>query len=394
MIKIKGTFVTERGLIEKMTRVIEDDGHTSAEYEYGDDCLIFPSFVDIHVHAREDLSQKHIYKEDFLSVSNAAINGGVSMIAEMPNNPIPPIDDKSYEEKLKLTKTSKIPILLYAAITPNSTPLSKEVPYKIYLGPSIGDNHFKNYEEIERKIALYHGKSVSFHCEAPEVMDKFKHEKEHHQRRPPEAEIESIKRAIELIKKYSLRGKICHVSTCGGIELINKAKKSGVNITAEVSFTHLYFSTDNMDQMRRHYMQMNPPIRTEVERQGLLEYVKKGSFDFLATDHAPHSLGEKEKGISGLTALDQYGSMVYWLYEQGVTLPLLIKISSTNPRAWISEFMPLQDRSDFTVLKRQEIRVTTENLKTKCGHSPYLDQTLSASVHQIFISGKPLKNDL
>ena len=115
------SFDTNTGLITKVEKKI----HPEAKL-FSKDCLIFPGFGDIHIHAREDVSGKHTYKEDFLSASNAAINGCVLHVADMPNNPVPPINDVSYAEKLALTDKSPIHITLYAGIGPNTYPLKKK----------------------------------------------------------------------------------------------------------------------------------------------------------------------------------------------------------------------------------------------------------------------------
>ncbi|MDP9249546.1 MAG: amidohydrolase family protein, partial [bacterium] len=120
MLTLEGNIVTKnkvfRGRIEiDQSGTISKIGSPTgvADFVFKDE-LIFPGFIDLHVHAREDTSHKEDYKEDFKTAGEAAINGGVVAFAEMPNNPEPPVNDKSYEDKKSLTKNCEVPVLLYA----------------------------------------------------------------------------------------------------------------------------------------------------------------------------------------------------------------------------------------------------------------------------------------
>ncbi|MCE9548909.1 amidohydrolase family protein [Candidatus Nomurabacteria bacterium] len=249
------------------------------------DQLIFPGFVDLHVHAREDVSHSQDYKEDFVSAGQAAINGGVVAFAEMPNNPVPPIDDISYQNKSDLTKKSEVTVVLYAGIGPNTKPLAKLVPYKVFMGPSVGELFFTSKNDLENVIAKYSGQNVSFHCEDPEILEKNKNESTHILRRPKEAETQAIDFALMLIKKYNLIGKICHCSTLSGIEKIISAKKEGLAVTVEVTPTHLFFDSSMLEGEKIKFLQMNPPVRQDKEnRLGLIEHLRLGNIDYLATD--------------------------------------------------------------------------------------------------------------
>ena len=126
------TFNEVTGLIDRVEPATKNA--SEVDYYYDDDCLMFAGMGDIHIHAREDMSGLNTYKEDFKSTCCAALNGGVVHVADMPNNPIAPIDDESYLDKLNLTKNIKLPILLYAGIGPLTRPLSFTVPYKAYMG--------------------------------------------------------------------------------------------------------------------------------------------------------------------------------------------------------------------------------------------------------------------
>ena len=406
MLALEGNIVNKnkvfRGRIE-----IDEDGTISkigsptgsADFIFKDE-LIFPGFIDLHVHAREDVSHKQDYKEDFLSASEAAISGGVVSFADMPNNFIPPVDDASYEAKNVLTKKSLVPVLLYAGIGPQTEPLQKRVPYKVFMGPSVGELFFSDRESLEKVISKYSDQNVSFHCEEPEILEKNIEASTHEAKRPPEAEISAIDFALELIQKYNLVGKICHCSTKEGIEKIVNAKKKGIKVNVEVTPHHLYFDETmfNGGEMRTKF-QVNPPIRqTKENRLALIKFLKEGQIDYLATDHAPHSVEEKAKGTSGLTHLDTYGSFTSWLCrEHGFTPEDIKRVCSKNPGDFVNSF--LADRygeieegyvGSLTIIDmNKEIKITKDILKTKAGWSPFEGCIFPGSVVMTVIKGTP-----
>ncbi len=262
MLSIEGNIVnidkTSRGRIE-----IGNDGLISkVEAATGKadivlkDELIFSGFIDLHVHARECADHSWDYKEDFTTAGAAAINGGVVAFADMPNNPVPPVDGKSYADKYQLAKKCAVDVLLYAGISPKTEPFflpfrasaaeprnllinrslrssssldftrgdperkpngsdalvvgrdgAIKVPYKVFMGSSVGDLYFDSLEDLESTISKYRGQNVSFHCEDPEILEANKEQAIYGMRRPPEAEIKAVEFALELMEKYQLKGK-------------------------------------------------------------------------------------------------------------------------------------------------------------------------------------------
>ncbi len=384
----------ESGLI---TKVNEPTG--SADFVFKDE-LIFPGFIDIHVHAREDISHKQDYKEDFKTVGEAAINGGVVAIAEMPNNPVPPTNDENYEQKKELTRKSSIEILLYAGIGLYTKPLSKFVPYKVFMGPSIGELFFSSKKELENTIKLYEGQYVSFHCEDFEILEMNKGQSTHELQRPPEAEISAVDFALYLIEKYKLIGKICHCSTIEGIKKIIDAKTRGINVTVEITPHHLFFSNQDgfaLDKNREKMLQVNPPIRGTEESFYLINALKNGDIDYLATDHAPHTMTEKEKGISGIPHLDTYGPFATWLMkEHNFTEKEIVRVCSYNGAKFINQFTKNKYGEvkegyigSLTVIDMNKpVLITKEILKTKCKWSPFEGMTFPGSVIMTIVKGK------
>ncbi|MCE9500588.1 MAG: amidohydrolase, partial [Leptospira sp.] len=246
------------------------------DYSFDDDCLLFAGMGDVHIHAREDVSGKNCYKEDFQSAFEAMKNGGLTHAGDMPNNPIPPVDVVSYEAKFQLAQKAQGCLWLYAGIGPETKPLPYLVPYKVYMGPSIGELYFKDLKTLDETLAHYRGQHVSFHCEDPEVLATHLNRPTHQERRPVEAETMATRDALMLIEKYQLKGKLCHYSSDEGLKLIREARARGVNVSIEVTPQHLYFDLEHLAADKLPEFQMNPPIRHEQDRMALLDALRAG----------------------------------------------------------------------------------------------------------------------
>jgi len=363
--------------------------------------IIFPGFGDIHIHAREDAGGSQTYKEDFTTISAAAIHGGVVQVADMPNNPVAPIDDASYSVKEQLTEKSAVTITLYAGIGPQTRPLNRHVPYKAFMGPSVGDLFFSSKQQLEDVIANYSGRNVSFHCEDPVILEANKHATLHELKRPASAEISATEFALYLIEKYELIGKLCHYSTRDGLPLIAAAKARGVKVTCEATPHHLFFDTTMITPENRQWLQMNPPLRGAEDRVALIAALKSGLVDYVATDHAPHTLDEKMAGASGVPHLDTLGAFATWLMaEHNFSTADIARVFSYNPGRFVREFLPGNLGNGFgsiepgyvgslTVLdSKKPYLVTRESVKTKCGWSPFEGYTLPGSVRYTVIRGR------
>jgi dihydroorotase len=409
---IQGQLVSPKGVGPGQVRF---EGDTIAEvgshlgepdHVYGDDCLVFAGMGDIHIHARDDVSEEEIYKEDFTTVSAAALHGGVVHVADMPNNPIAPIDDESYAEKQRHLERRNVPIhiTLYAGIGPGTSPLTQPVPYKVYMGPSVGKLFFSSLKELETTISQYRGQNVSFHCEDPILLEYHRVAPSHEQRRPVECEISATKFALYLAEKYDLSAKLCHYSVKKGLPLIREAKADGLRVTAEVTPHHLYYDVLDITDENRGLMQMNPPLRNEADKQAMLEGLRDGTLDYLATDHAPHTLDEKTGQAgkpdvhSGQPHLDTYGPFVTWLLvDQNFSPQRIAEACCANPGHFVNPYTVPKSFgriepgyvASLTVLNlKRPTTIRWEDLKTKCGWSPFEGVTFPGSVEAVYLDGR------
>lgn len=371
--------------------------HGDAEVVLADDHLVLPGCIDFHVHAREDATGEQNYKETFRSAGEAAIHGGVVAFVDMPNNLDPPVDDASYLRKRQLSQVAPVDILLYAGLGPRTRPLSFPVPYKAYMGPSVGDLFFEDDEALREALVHYRGQWVAFHAESPEILRKNRDRPTHWERRPPEAEGVAVELAIRLAREIGLHPHICHLSTERGLRAIQKARRDGFSVSCEVTPHHLRFDLENlMTQARPGFLQCNPPIRPRSDRLYLLEAFREGEIDFLATDHAPHSFEENESGISGIPHLDTYGPFLFWLREQGVTWTTIQRASSEAPGRSLSRFLPNRYgrieagfAGSLTVLDtRAPLTVRRGSLRTAAGWSPFEGWSCTGRVSHTIVRGK------
>lgn len=364
-------------------------------------CIIFPGFGDLHVHAREDVTGLQNYKEDFTTLAIASIHGGVTHVADMPNNVVAPVDDARYSAKEHLTTASPVHITLYGGIGPGTTPLARHVPYKAFMGPSVGDLFFASQEQLEKAIANYRGQNVSFHCEDPEILNAHRGAATHEARRPAAAEMTATEFALYLIEKYKLVGKLCHYSTRDGLKKVIAAKKRGVNVTCEVTPHHLFFDDSMLTEDNRLWLQMNPPLRSPEDRLEMIAALQRGDIDYIATDHAPHTIAEKLEGVSGVPHLDTYGAFATWLMaEHNFTPQEIARVCAHNPGKWVREFLPSGNGNGYgsiapgylgslTIIDlTKPYKVTRETILTKCGWSPFEGFTFPGCVRHTVLRGK------
>jgi dihydroorotase len=267
------------------------------------------------------------------------------------------------------------------------------------MGPSVGELYFRSLEDLDATLASYQGQAVSFHCEDPLLLEQHQGAPTHQQRRPPECELSATRFALAMIEKHRLAGKLCHYSVGEGLALIRAAKARGLAVTAEVTPHHVFFDTAMLTEHNRPWMQMNPPLRAPADRAAMLEALRDGTADFLATDHAPHTRAEKERGASGQPHLDTFGPFLTWLLlEQGFTPQRIAAVASANPGAFVNPYQPEKFGrlapgyvGSLTVLDlRRPTTVRRDELRTRCGWSPFEGLTFPGGVAAVFVRGQRL----
>ena len=310
-----------------------------------DNIVIFPGFCDVHVHFREP---GFSYKETIKTGSLSASNGGYTDVCTMPNLKPVPDSVENIKAQLDIIKSdAKIGVYPYGSITVGQMgdELSDLYGMKDLCIAYSDDGRGVQSDsmmEAAMKKAKELGKIIVAHCEINELLrGGYIHDGEFARLNGmkgicSESEWGQIKRDIELVKKTGCKYHVCHISTKESVELIRQAKKDGVDITCETGPHYLVFNDMQLKDEGR--FKMNPPIRSEADRLALIEGIKDGTIDMIATDHAPHSLEEKSKGLAGsnmgVVGLETAFSVMYTHFVKTgeITMEKLLDLLCYNAR--------------------------------------------------------------
>ena len=306
-------------------------------------CYIFPGFIDVHVHLREP---GFLSKETIKTGTKAAAHGGYTDVCSMPNlNPTPDSMEHLQLQLDAIEKDAAIHVYPFGTITKNEAgqemaDLKDMAPYVI--GFSDDGRGVQSEEMMKNAMVQCKelGKIISAHCEDNALLfGGYIHDGEYakkngHRGICSESEWGPIKRDIELVKETGCAYHVCHISTKESVELIRQAKKDGVNITCETGPHYLVMNDSMLKEEGR--FKMNPPIRSEEDRKALVEGLIDGTIDVIATDHAPHTLEEKsrglEKSLMGVTGIETAFPVAYTHLVKGnvITLEKLVDVLHNN----------------------------------------------------------------
>lgn len=306
---------------------------------------VFPGFVDVHVHLREP---GFSYKETIASGTRAAAHGGFTEVCCMPN--LSPVPDSLEHLKVQLSaieKSAVVGVHPYASISvgERGESLSDMRALAPYVVGFSDDGRGVQSEEMMRQAMLCAkslGKIIVAHCEDNRLLNGgYIHDGEYarahgHRGICSESEWRQIERDIALVRETGCAYHVCHISAMESVELIRQAKKEGLDITCETAPHYLVLNDSMLKDDGR--FKMNPPIRSEKDRQALIEGVIDGTIDMIATDHAPHSAEEKSHGLRdslmGVVGLETAFPVLYTRLVKTniITLEHLVGLMSTNPQ--------------------------------------------------------------
>lgn len=310
-----------------------------------DNIYVFPAFCDVHVHFREP---GFSYKETIYSGSRSAARGGYSDVCTMPNlDPVPDCYESIMEQRKIIERDAAVNVHPYASVTVGEK--GEKLSDFDALSPlciAFSDDGRGVQSEDMMRAAMIKAKSlgkiIAAHCEDNSLLNGgCIHDGEYarlhgHRGICSESEWRPIERDIRLAKETGCAYHVCHISCRESVELIRRAKADGVDITCETAPHYLVMNDMMLEEDGR--FKMNPPIRSEDDRLALIEGIKDGTIDMIATDHAPHSAEEKsrglEKSLMGVVGLETAFPVLYtYLVKEGIiSLEKLIELMSVNPR--------------------------------------------------------------
>ena len=325
------------------------------------DIIRLPAFCDVHVHFREP---GFPYKETIRTGSLAAAAGGYTCVCTMPNlDPVPDSPEHIGEELEIIRRDAVVDVRPYASITIGRKGL-EPVDVKALKGMAVAfsdDGSGVQDADVMRRAmeaVAAEGCILAAHCEDNSLLHggcihDGAYAAAHGLRGiSSESEWRQIERDVELAAETGCPYHVCHVSTRESVDIIRKAKDRGIDVTCETAPHYLVLSEDDLQEDGR--FKMNPPLRGKEDRNALLEGLKDGTIDMIATDHAPHSAEEKSRGLEGsamgVVGLETAFPVLYTgLVRTGIiSLDKLVSLMSTAPR---QRFRLPADEGDYTVFE-------------------------------------------
>ena len=379
--------------------------------------FLIPGFIDDQVHFREP---GLTHKANISTESRAAVAGGITTFIEMPNTVPQATTQDLLEDKFKIAANDSYAnySFMFGGTNDNLDELLKTDPSKVagiklFLGSSTG-NMLVDNEAVLEKIFSSTKMIISVHCEdeatirknTQEFIDKYGDDipvKYHPIIRSEKACYLSSSKAIELAKKTGARLHIFHISTAKETELFrNDIPLEEKQITAEVCIHHLWFSDKDYAEKGTH-IKWNPAVKTEKDRLGLWEALLDDRIDVLATDHAPHTLEEKNnlytKAPSGGPLVQHAVTAILEKVKEGViSIEKAVEKMSHNP----AKLFQIEKRgfikegyfADLVLIDTNKPQVVSkDNILYKCGWSPFEGTIFSSSITHTFVNGNLIYNN-
>lgn len=424
-----GQLVTADGL--KKTNVlidvkgaIEAIGETHDHKDEEIDCtgkLLFPLLIDCHVHFREPGLE---HKATMQTEGAAALAGGVGCVCEMPNTIPPTVTVAALADKVRRAAivdgciikfffgvTEEAHLHNLQDLWTGSAMDLKRLKHhcsglKLFLDHSTGNQRVDGgiVDEVFRVCGELKIPIVA-HCEDSEMNDVAKKTVEtqnfaslsidmHSTMRPPESEVKSIGEAIALARKHKTALHIAHLSTSGGIELVRQAKKDGISVTCEVSPHHLLLSTDDYATLGS-LGKMNPPLRQKEHQNALWKGIADGTVDCISTDHAPHTLEEKNNplplsapnGVPGVETMFPLLLTEASKENARCSYTDIVRLCFTNPNRIFSLHQHGIEKGATAriviVDPKKEWILHGKDLKTKCRWTPFEGRAMKGAIERV-----------
>ena len=343
--------------------------------------IIVPGLCDVHVHFREP---GFSYKETIASGSAAAAHGGYTAVCTMPNlDPVPDSAEHLQVQLDAIKRGAAIKVLPYGAITvgEKGERLADMEAISDKVCAFSDDGKGVQNDEMMREAmtaAKRLGKIIAAHCEDNSLLfGGYIHDGEYarmhgHRGISSASEYKQIERDLRLAEETGCAYHVCHISTKESVELIRQAKARGVDVTCETAPHYLVLCDEDMQEDGR--FKMNPPLRSREDKEALIEGIKDGTIDMIATDHAPHSAEEKrrglEKSLMGVVGLETAFPVLYTelVKKNIITLDRLVELMSFKPK----ERFGIDTNNDFAVFDISEAyKIDPENFLSMGRATPF-----------------------
>jgi dihydroorotase len=385
----------------------------------GEELLLMPGMIDAHVHFREP---GLTYKGNMSSESAAAVAGGITSIMDMPNTVPSVLSVDVLEQKYEIASNSSLAnYSFFMGLSKDNLDEALKVSTEDVCGLTDDGLYFdeahptlcnsldyleKIFSSSEHLIALHSENDYLIKKNYDNARNKFKEfipPYYHSIIRSSEVCYTSTKEIVDLAKKHNTRFHLLHVSTGAEAKLFhNYQPLRSKRLTAETTIHHLFFNTHDYEHLG-NLIKWNPSVKSLSDNKALLQALKENRIDIVATDHAPHTIGEK---IGLYDTVKPGGPMVQhallalleFYFRGELSLLDVVKKSSNG----VADLYRIKERgyiregyfADLVLVDlNKKYRVTEENIKYKCSWSPFLDYTFHASINSVFVNGQIVFND-
>lgn len=406
---IQADVLIKNGRIEKIASQIDTKGAITEIN--GENQFLLPGVIDDQVHFREP---GLTHKANIYSEAKAAVAGGTTSFMEMPNTQPPVFTQALLEDKYQIgANTSLANYSFYMGTSQDNleeilktNEKKKDVcGIKIFMGSSTGNLLVENPLVLEK---IFGGTEllIATHCEEESLIKRNKAALEaikpilepadHPIIRDEEVCFESSFKAIQLAKKFDARLHILHISTAKELQLFSNLRTlADKRITAEVCVHHLHFTSNDYASLG-NFIKCNPAIKAPENKKALWEGLLNDQLDVIATDHAPHTLAEKQEAYAHAHAglpLVQHGLMLMLKYvEEGkISMEKMVEKMSHA----VATCFEIKDRgfiregyhADLVLVKKAPYTVSKENILYHCGWSPFEGNSFPYQINTTFVNG-------
>jgi dihydroorotase len=371
---------------------------------------LLPGMIDDQVHFREPGLE---HKGDIASESRAAVAGGITSYMEMPNTRPPTLSIEALDDKYRRAEGRSFANYAFymGASNDNLAELLRLVPgqscgIKVFMGASTGNMLVDDPDTLEAIFARAPARIIT-HCEDTPIIDgllaamRASHPEglrpEHHpQIRSREACIKSTRLAIELARRHGTRLHVLHISTADELDLFDPGPLANKCITAETCVHFLHFDEGDYAE-RGNFIKCNPAIKSAHDRQAIVRALADGRLDILATDHAPHTLAEKEQPYEsapvGLPLVQHVlPCAMERVLDGDLSLERLVEVTSHAPATLFGVrgrgFIREGYAADLVLIDRKApLQVRREDVLSRAGWAPFEGQTFRSSVAATWVNG-------
>lgn len=368
-------------------------------------CYLLPGLVDVHVHLREPGFES---KECIASGTAAAAHGGFTTVCSMPNlYPAPDTRENLQRQLDAITRDAVVRVVPYGCITRGQKGRGDLVDFDELAGSVVGfsdDGRGVQSDELmceAMREARRVQRPIVAHCEVDELLrGGYIHDGEYcrdhsHRGICSESEWRQVERDIELVAKTGCQYHVCHVSTKESVALVRAAKAAGLPVSCETAPHYLLLCDEDLREEGR--FKMNPPLRSSADRDALIDGVKDGTIEVVATDHAPHTDEEKSRGLAGspfgIVGLETAFPLLYtYLVKKGVvTLERLVELMSSNPARifGLGRGIEVGAAADFAVVDMMRgYRIDATRFVSKGHSTPFDGWSVDCSVVMSIVAGR------